>query len=115
MNTFNTLNIAIIGAFMMEGMRDLSLSLPPIHYETILDAWDQGALELVREMVYYAEFVEQQHQAHDDADPGAVFDYVVSNRFGMWFGRRIAEHDAPTEDECKAEIIRLVGEWLGEI
>lgn len=109
-------NPAVTGAFVMEGMRDLERS-DGITYESLLDVWGRGCLELV---IYATAFVPYMHEVAEKAHairnelPG-VWEYEVPSIFGIWFARRVYEHPEkglPSDEECKAEIDRLNAEFF---
>ena len=78
-------NSAIHAAFFMEGLH-------AVVYKKVIDAISNiqfpiGVIELVDEIVGYAEFIDNILTVLGDevVYPG-VFDYEVSNAFGMWYG-----------------------------
>jgi len=111
-------NTAMIGAFMMEGMRDLERS-EGITYENIYEAWGNGVAEMVGYMTSFAEYIELGAAARYDPEIGfpGVFDYEVSAPFGEWFGKRIynnATEGIPTGDECRAKCDELLDQFFNE-
>ncbi len=85
-------NIALLGAFMMEGLRDLD-------YDVIVEKWGRGCYEMVQEMTSYAGFMQSLYDSEcakrDDSAPG-VYAYEVTSAFGTWFGRCILGHEGDT-------------------
>ncbi len=111
-------NVACIGAFMMEGLRDLA-GIEGITYREILEAWGDGCLEMVQAMTEHAPLVEVLYTEalNGDTDFPGVFDYEVSAMFGRWFGKRIyhnAETGIPTDAECEAKVRELVAAFFGQ-
>lgn len=105
-------NTAMIGAFMMEGVRDLERS-EGITYEDIYTAWGDGVAEMVDYMTSFAEYIEEGVNKRYDPEIGfpGVFDYEVSSPFGSWFGYRIynnAVTGIPREEECRAKCDELM-------
>ena len=103
-------NIACIGAFIMEGLRDTN------RYGEILDKWGCGCIELVYEMTGYAEYIENEIQRRASLDvsfPG-VFDYEVTNPFGRWFGEYILQNEgrAPSETEARDWLDAEISEFF---
>lgn len=82
----NTTNIAVIGAFLMEGMRDCD-------YDRVLSKWDQGALELAQEIAHYAGLLETLYRVGFEYAPDTcgVFDYEVTNEVGRWFAAHVGQ------------------------
>jgi hypothetical protein len=82
----NKTNIAVIGAFLMEGIRDCD-------YEGVLQKWDQGALELVQEIAHFAGLLECLYRVGFEHNPETcgVFDYEVTNEVGRWFAAHVRQ------------------------
>lgn len=84
-------------AFIMEGVRDLP------GYNAMLDKWDQGCIELVDQLLRYVPVIAAGKHAAvaAGADYAGVFDYEVSNPFGLWCVQRVAASgELPTRDEA---------------
>lgn len=108
---------AVTATFMMEGLLFTNEKLREmgsegVYRRDIYSIWDQGGLELHIELCQYAElavkfcdFVEQEDQY---GFPG-VFDYEVSESFGMWFGEFLFETGSvPTFQTAKDHLARSV-------
>lgn len=109
-------NVAVIAAFMMEGMRDTEVRpVNPISYNAVIEAWGQGCFEMVSEMAGHAEYVEStfQKRLEDGQELMGVFDYEVSVPFGTWFADYVYKHySAPTKEEAHQKIDELVEEFF---
>ena len=100
---------AIVGAFMMEGVRD------ECDYGNLLDNWDKGCYEFVYELTNYAEYCWNLAEAgHNTVDefPG-IYDYEVSSVFGSWFAARVMETgNGPNDEECRAKLLDLAKKFF---
>lgn len=89
---------AIVGAFFMEGMRDVG------DYDDLIIRWARGCYELVYEVTRYAEYCWKLAEA-GGAVTGefyGVYDYDVSSPFGTWFAKTILETgEPPTRSQCR--------------
>lgn len=105
-----TLDAAMYAAFFMEGLRDQN-------YERILQAWDNGCIELIAEVVAFAPvLVQLVHAAARSDDHPGVLPYEVCNPFGHWIGGYVVEHGAmPDKDECKAWLTQAVAEFFERV
>jgi hypothetical protein len=81
-------------AFMVAGLHNADI-------DKANEAWDNGMLELVTELVQHADFA---HELYENGYklygslPG-VFDYEVSSLFGRWFGEYVKmQSDVPTAE-----------------
>jgi hypothetical protein len=111
-------NTAMIGAFMMEGLRDLERA-KGITYDDIYNAWGGGVAEMVAYMTSFAPHLEEHFDKRFDPDIGfpGVFDYEVSAPFGMWFGERVynnAIEGIPRADECLAKCDELMDAFFNQ-
>jgi len=111
-------NTATIGAFMMEGLRDLA-NEEGITYDEIIDAWGQGVAEMVNYMASFAPYIEEGMTKRVDPEIGfpGVFDYEVSAPFGTWFGKRVynnAIEGIPTPEECRAKCDELLNTFFAQ-
>lgn len=111
-------NVAVIAAFMMEGMRDLETRPEnKISYNELIEAWGLGCFEMVSVMVSYADYVEDQFEKalKDGKEVMGVFDYEVSVPFGFWFGEFVYQNkSAPGEDQAHQKIDELIGEFFSD-
>jgi hypothetical protein len=100
---------AVTAAFVMEGMHDAD-------YDRAIAAWDQGALEMVEQIMQCVPILLELRDAADaallgnDCYPG-VFDYEVSNPMGNWLARQIIEHKAMPE---RADMVRHAAQLVRE-
>lgn len=104
-----TQDAAMYAAFFMEGLRDQN-------YEQILEAWDNGCVELVAEVVAFAPvLVQLVHATARSNDHPGVLPYEVCNPFGHWIGSHVIEHGAiPPKDECRTWLSRAVAEFFDQ-
>jgi hypothetical protein len=101
----STAAAAVHAAFFMEGL---------IMYNGLIkcvDAWDNGAIELVSELTSYTDCLQDMLRVVNEFDPNiewpGVFDYEVSSYFGKWFGKQvIANSDVPSK--------AVAEKWLAE-
>ncbi len=95
----------VTAAFLMEGLHDAG-------YDKCIEAWGQGGIELVSELVSYAPklvgLCESCAESIAYNLPG-VFDYEVSSSFGNWFGIQIIETgQAPSKDNAHSVMREMV-------
>lgn len=109
-------NVAVIAAFMMEGMRDLETrSQNPVSYNDLIENWGQGCFEMVSEMVQYAEYIETKFQdaTKNGKEVCGVFDYEVSVPFGTWFADYVYAHaHAPIQNEAHQKADELIEDFF---
>lgn len=84
-------------AFLMEGLHDAG-------YTAVIDAYGQGCIELVQELVAYTPYIKTLVKAVEAVTPDhpGVFEYEVCSPFGRWFGQHILESGAPNQPACRA-------------
>jgi hypothetical protein len=96
-------NTALIGAFMMEGLKDAGNP-----YCEILEAYNNGCVGLIEELTQYAPYMQELYDKkfneNDDCCNG-VYVYDVVNPFGTWFGQYILNPgkkygNSPSKEEC---------------
>ena len=110
---------ASIGAFMMEGLRDLEL-LEGTPYLEIIDTWGGGCVELVEYMTGFAPYLLslcKEYEAKGYEFPG-VFNYEVSAAFGTWFGKEVhgsTSGDLPSHEMCQNKCEELVREFFEQV
>lgn len=96
-------------AFFMEGLHDAG-------YEQAINAYGQGCLEMVTEMVEYAPFsdalCEAMSKTLDNSFPG-VYDYEVSVPFGREFGTYlIKNHHVMSVEEGRSFLTKLITDFF---
>lgn len=91
----------IYAAFITEGLHDAG-------YDKVLAAWGKGCIELIHEVVQYANFMDVMETAGRQAVQNycGVYAYMVSSAFGWWFGKNVIEtNEAPSAAACYAKIV----------
>ena len=95
----------VTAAFLMEGLHDAG-------YDKCIEAWGQGCIELVSELMSYAPHLVGLCESCGESiayDFPGVFDYEVSSSFGNWFGNQIIETgQAPSWDEAHSVMREMV-------
>lgn len=99
-----SLNVAVYGAFMMNGARDRDPEL-----NNLMDKWAKGCIEFVTELTSHVELVDQLVDgAAPWVDFPGVYEYEVVESFGFWFANKVMQSptgDAPAKEECKTWLI----------
>lgn len=97
-------NIAVLGAFVMEGIDD-ALYARSLSYGDLSVSDQLGWYEFVYEATSHAGFMQHCYEAglaaNDDNSPG-VYPYEVTNEFGRFFANYSWQvGDTPTRIECQ--------------
>ena len=105
---------AIVGAFIMEGVRDTE------DYLAVLSAWNLGAIALVEDVTQYASLIWAMAQTGGEitGDFPGVYDYEVSAPFGKWFAEHILDtldHSAPTSKQCTSWVKEAALEFFLQV
>ena len=110
-------NAAITATFMAVGMSGNDEAL----YSRLLDHWDKGCFELHYELCQYATLSEQIIDVITRGDGGydfpGVYDYEVSEDFGLWFAEEILKDEdgnAPDFEVAKAKLIALACRFFAQ-
>ena len=86
-------NAAITASFMVVGMTDNDEAL----YRRLSEHWGKGCFELHYELCQYATLSEQIIDVITRGDGGydfpGVYDYEVSEDFGLWFAEEILKDE----------------------
>lgn len=88
----------VSAAFFMEGLHRVG-------YPAVIQAWDQGAIDLVSEVVAFAPALQQMLKLVDihGIQRAGVADYEIAHPFGAWLGQQIvATGQLPERKECLA-------------
>lgn len=110
-------NLAINGAFLMEGFLSAGFSIPELA-ESAEDGWSR----LVADLTECASYIEDKYLGisgpdNPDGLPG-VFDYEVTSEVGSWLAKCLkgdAEHlGIPPLAQIKVEIDRRVAEFMAQ-
>ena len=111
----NMQNVACTASFMTVGMLTVNRSNKALG-DDIYAKWAQGAVELHLELCQYAELSEYivefvSKVCHIDF-PG-VYDYEVSEPFGIWFAEQLfGEGSAPTSVKAKEKLAKLAANFF---
>lgn len=84
----------------------------PVPAQPVYDGWSescQGQVGIMRQMIWYAELIEQWLESEPRVYPG-VFHYEVVEPLGAW----LYGCGDLTEDTLKAELARRTAEWMKE-
>lgn len=106
---------AVWGAFLYEGL--LAHAPEPQRTRAILDAWQEGCIELVIAACAHLPEVWEQISTtwnETDADFPGVFEYEVISPFGEWLGDYLLAHDGqlPTLDTVRQHLQELIRAFL---
>lgn len=99
-------DLTVTAAFMALGLGSQD--------QDLLEAWNQGHLELIHVVVSYAPYLNTLMvvaAAAADGYPG-VFDYEVSEQFGSWFAKQILEGHIPTDKEVRVYLVKEVYDFF---
>lgn len=102
-------NLAIVGAYMAEGLFSPNREGNTEHRERLLDNSPGGHIGIVTDICAYAEYALDlcnAARAVTDDYPG-VWEYEVIDCFGAWYGKRLVEtdHQQPTSQQCRVYLL----------
>ncbi len=108
---------AVWGAFLFEGV--LVSSCEPDRARRVLDAWNQGCLELIWQCcIYLPEVWRQVESRWRDASQGfpGVFEYEVISELGTLLGDHVILNDGqlPEVDKARTIIRTLLTDFFKE-
>lgn len=111
----NNVGLYTYAAFIMEGIRDAHVDGKPA-YNAAIDAWGDGCLEMIMEIVKYVDHIEhalQRQLKNGPKDFPGVFDYEVCNPFGQWVCEHLARTGRmPQHVDTLAKIESMVAEFF---
>lgn len=102
-------NIAIIAAFIQDGVRDAADNFD------LLTRWNQGAFELIDSLTDYSEVCCMLADTGGEitGDYPGVYEYEVAGPFGTWFAKQImGTCDKPSVFECNEKLKALSMEFF---
>lgn len=108
----NTIDRQVTAAFLNGGMLQRHIDLIPTGVH-LLDHWGGGHLELVYELMEYADYCYHLADAGVAAvgDCPGVYNYEVAEAFGEWFADQVLAGEpnghVPDRTACCAELRRL--------
>lgn len=111
----SALNTACTATFMMAGMlaeevKHRTFGPDRVSTRDLYTVWDKGAIALHFELCRYAELSEKIAnfiQGEGEYDFPGVYDYEVSEPFGVWFAAQLfANGDAPAFVDAKTRLLR---------
>ena len=74
-----------------------------------------GHIELMQDLVDYAQLVVDDLSHRYDADFPGVYEYEVTEEFGGWIGAFVQRTSyLPTLDEAKAELTKIANEFFSQ-
>ncbi len=108
---------AVWGAFLFEGL--MVSSREPERVRRVLDAWNQGCLELLWQCCSYLPEVWRQVEARwRDSSQGfpGVFEYEVISEFGTLLGDHVILNDGqlPEVDKARTMIRTLLTDFFSQ-
>ena len=111
------LDLAVTASFMWNGALETGTTADELY-----GMWGMGAFELHQELSQYALLSENILDAIPRKNFPGVYDYEVSEPFGMWFAEQLVKGSVPTVESGTNELIRLVtmffakgGMWVDQL